>query len=399
MGVSLLIASQQFKGSLSARAATEAIGRGVRDALPDAQLDLAPLADGGQGTVDAIVLSREDGEDRRSAVLSPSGRHVLARWGYLPDTGKGSEAIIEMAAASGLTLVAANLAPRPLSEAELAAGKRPHSRYDVLDGSTFGTGQLIRAALDAGCARIQVGAGDSGTCDGGIGAATALGCRFFDANGAELPKGPRHLRQLARIDLGGLDPRLTHVPLTVLCDARNPLLGAEGTARVYGPQKGADADAVELLEAGLEHLSLVVKEQLGKRLEAEPGGGAAGGLGYGLAALCNASLKRGFDAVSEALGLFQRVSDVDVVITGEGQIDAQTSFEKGPWSLGRLAHMQKKRVVAFAGAVVASASSTRDAFDEVITVTPKDAGVPSANQAAALLEAAAKKWALSQRWK
>jgi glycerate kinase len=388
MGVNLLIAPQQFKGSLSARAATEAIARGVRDALPEAQLDLAPLADGGQGTVDAIVLSRGDGEDRRTAVQGPVGRQVLARWGYLPDTGQGPEGIIEMAAASGLVLVAAGL-PR-------ATASKP---YDLLDASTFGTGELISAALDAGCARIQVGAGDSATCDGGVGAALALGCRFLDANGAELPRGPRHLRQLARIDVDGLDPRLHTVPLTVLCDVRNPLLGEEGTARVYGPQKGADADAVELLEAGLEHLSRIVKQQLGKRLETEPGAGSAGGLGYGLAVFCNAQLKRGFDTVSEALGLFQRVSDVEVVITGEGQIDAQTQYDKGPWSLGRLARMQKKRVVAFAGAVLGPASSTRDAFDEVITVTPKDQGVPKAAEAAALLEAAAKKWAQTQRWK
>jgi glycerate kinase len=269
----------------------------------------------------------------------------------------------------------------------------------VLDASTFGTGQLIAAALDAGCRRIAIGAGDSATCDGGVGAATALGARFLDAKGVELPPGPRHLRQLKRIDASGLDGRLSRAELTVLADVNNPLLGEDGTARIYGPQKGADADAVELLEESLEHLTFVVQSQLGLRLENEPSMGAAGGLAYGLAALCGAQIKRGFDAVSDALGLFQRLSDVDVVVTGEGQIDAQTPMAKGPWSLGRLAHMQKKRVVAFAGAVRGPAAATRDAFDEVITVTPQEQGVPSPADAAALLEAAAKKWALAQRWR
>lgn len=378
MPMRALVAPQQFKGTLSARQAAAAIARGIRAAHPDAELDLAPLADGGQGTVDALVLSRQDGEDRITAVQGPLGKPVLARWGYLPGGKEGALGVVEMAAASGLTLVA------------------PEQRA-VLDAHTFGTGQLILAALDAGCPRIAVGAGDSGTCDGGVGAAMALGAKFLDAKGHPLSPGPRHLERLERIDLSGLDRRLGGCALQVLADVLNPLLGELGTARVYGPQKGADSDEIDFLEGALQHLSLVVSRQLGIELHAEQGTGAAGGLAYGLAALCEAKISRGFDVVSEALGLFSRIAEVDHVITGEGQLDVQTTYAKGPWSLGRLARMQKKRVVAFAGTVSGNtAAKTRDAFDEVIVVSPAGP-MPSTAEAEKLLIEAARKWASGPR--
>ncbi len=375
MSLRALVAPQQFKGTLTARQAAEAIARGVRAALPDAQLDLAPLADGGQGTVDALLLAhRGEHEERLTSVQGPLGQPVLARWGLLG----GDLGVIEMAAASGLTLL-------------------PPERRSVLDAHTFGTGELIRAALDAGCRRIAVGAGDSGTCDGGTGAAMALGIRFLDAKGHVLPPGPRHLERIERIDLTGRDPRLATCELQVLADVLNPLLGEQGTARIYGPQKGADTDEIDFLEESLQHLVLVVRRQLGLELHPDQGAGAAGGLAYGLAALCGAKIARGFDVISEAMGLFQRVTDAEVVLTGEGQLDVQTTFAKGPWSLGRLARMQKKRVIAFAGTVTGgTAAAAREAFDDVIQVTPPGE-LPTPAEAERLLVEAAKKWASGPR--
>lgn len=370
MPMRALVAPQQFKGTLTAREAAEAIARGVTAAQPDARLDLAPLADGGQGTVDALLAASPGGSERVTTVQGPLGDPVQARWGVLPN-GLG---VIEMAAASGLTLV-------------------PPNRRSVLDAHTFGTGELIRAALDSGCTRIALGAGDSGTCDGGTGAAMALGVRFLDGRGLALPPGARHLERIETIDLKGLDPRIARCQLQVLADVLNPLLGEQGTARVYGPQKGADTDDVDFLDDSLQHLVLVVRRQLGLELHPEQGAGAAGGLAYGLSALCGAKISRGFDVISEALGLFQRVIDADVVLTGEGSIDVQSTFAKGPWSLGRLARMQKKRVVAFAGVVSGgTTASSREAFDDVIQVSPAGE-LPTPEEAAALLEEAARKWA------
>ncbi len=379
MSMRVLVAPQQFKGTLSARQAAEAIARGVKAAIPDVEIDLAPIADGGIGTVDALVLSQQGGEDRIAAVTGPLGKPLLAHWGFLPGKGaKGPLGVVEMAAASGLTLV-------------------PPADRSVLDAHTVGTGELMRAALDAGCRRLLVGAGDSGTCDGGTGAAMALGARFLDGKGQPVPPGPRHLERLERIELDGLDPRLKGCELTVLADVVNPLLGDLGAARVYAPQKGADTDEVNFLENALQHFSLVVQRQLGLSLHPDQGAGAAGGLAYGLAALCGAKIARGFDVVSETLGLFQRVGDAEVVLTGEGQIDLQTTYAKGPWSLGRLAKMQKKRVVAFAGSVSGgSGSATREAFDDVIQVTPPGE-LPTSAEAERLLVEAARKWALGPR--
>ena len=371
MSLRALVAPQQFKGTLTARQAADAIARGVKAAVPDATLDLAPLADGGQGTVDVLLAaSRGGGDERFATVQGPLGEPVKARWGRLAD-GLG---VIEMAAASGLTLL-------------------PPERRSVLDAHTFGTGQLICAALDGGCQRIAVGAGDSSTCDGGTGAAMALGVRFLDGRGHALPPGARQLERIETIDLGGLDPRIKGCELTVLADVVNPLLGEHGTARVYGPQKGADTDEVDFLDDSLQHLALVVQRQLGLELHSDQGAGAAGGLAYGLAVLCGAKIARGFDVVSDALGLLHRVIDADVVLTGEGSIDLQTTSGKGPWSLGRLARMQKKRVVAFAGVVSGgNSAATREAFDDVIVVTPPGE-LPSPAQAEKLLTEAARKWA------
>lgn len=375
MSMTFLVAPQPFKGTLSARQAAEAMRRGVLSVLPDATIDIAAIADGGGGTVDALLLAKESTDRRATRVHHPMGELVDARWGLVDH---GQTAVLEMAQASGLTLV-------------------PAEQREVLDASTFGTGELIRAALDANVSKILLGLGDSATCDGGLGALHALGVRFFDAKDVELKATPRNLLKLARVDVSGLDPRLSSVPIELLCDVRNTLLGDNGAARVYGPQKGADPDAVEALEDGLERLVSVFTRQLGSSAEKEIGSGAGGGLGYGLASVCKASLKRGFDVVSEAMGLFSRIAEADVVLTGEGRIDAQTTFSKGPWALGRLAKMQNKRVVAFAGEVRAAPSLTKEAFDEVVMVSDPSRPLPSPSEADAQLEGVVQRWALSLR--
>jgi glycerate 2-kinase len=297
---------------------------------------------------------------------------VKARWGLL-DGGK--TAVVEMASAAGLAL---------LQKAEL----------DPMAAHTYGAGELIRAALDAHATRILVGAGGSATCDGGVGAASALGVAFLDEKGAHLPLGPKHLGRLAKIDRSRLDPRLASVQLEVLTDVRNPLLGDEGTARIYGPQKGADPDDVERLDNLLEQLARVAREPSGESWEKEAGAGAAGGLAFGLRSFCHAQLRRGFDVVSEALGLFGRVNECDLVITGEGQLDLQSAYFKGPYALGRLARMQKKRVVLFAGTVQGGSSGVREAFDEVVVVGKGLNVDPS--RAAQELEDAVARWAIRQ---
>lgn len=370
--VKVLIAPQEFKGTLTAAQAAQAIKRGFHGVHPQAHLDLAPIADGGAGTVD-VFLSAGEGEERFSTVSDPLGRPVKARWALLE---RGQTAVLEMASASGLAL---------LSDDE----------RDPLAAHTFGTGELIRHALDSGATRVLIGAGGSATCDGGVGAASALGVRFLDVKGAPLPLGPRNLAQLGSIDTRGLDPRLETTQLEVLTDVSNPLLGKDGSARIYGPQKGASEDEVDRLDGLLEQLARVSRERLGESPDSEAGAGAAGGLAFGLRAFCNARLKRGFDVVSDVLGLFTRVNECDWVLTGEGRLDVQSAFLKGPWSLGRLARMQRKRVVLFAGSVLGGSAGVRDAFDEVVVVGAGQ--LPDPALAAQQLEEAVARWAARQQ--
>ncbi len=371
MSLKVLIAPQEFKGTLTAPQAAEAIMRGFKSVYDQAHLDIVPIADGGAGTVD-VLLATGEGEERITTVTDAIGRPVKARWGLLEG---GQTAVIEMASASGLAML------------------QPHE-LDPMSAHTYGTGELVRAALDAGATRILLGAGGSATCDGGVGAASALGVAFRDEKGAQLPLGPKHLARLAKVDCSGLDQRLAKVSLEVLTDVRNPLLGEEGTARVYGPQKGADPDQVDLLDGLMEQLARVARAALGEAFEKEAGAGAAGGLAFGLRAFCNARLKRGFDVISEALGLFTLVSECDWVFTGEGQLDLQSAYFKGPYALGRLARMQKKRVVLFAGAVLGGSSGVRDAFDEVVIVGKGLKVEPG--RAAQQLEDAVARWAIRQ---
>lgn len=370
----ILIAPQEFKGTLTAVQATEAIAGAIARVLPSAELELAPIADGGPGFVDALV-GATGGKYRVSQVQDPLGRPITARWGVLGE----DTAVLEMAAASGLL----RLLP---------------TERDPRRASTYGTGEMIRTALDANCRRIFLGIGGSATNDGGAGAAEALGVRFLDRNGKSLPQGGAALADLERIDIAGRDPRLDAVQLRVAADVTNPLLGPTGASAIYGPQKGADAQAVAELDRALSRLADVTRDLLGEDLETVPGAGAAGGLAFGLMAFCGGQLKRGFEVVAETLGLEERAGRADVVIVGEGRLDQQSAFGKGPGSLAALAKGKGRRTVIFAGKVDPSYSPSMSPFDEVVEVSAGRAGQNlTTSSARTLLEAAAEDWARREK--
>jgi glycerate kinase len=329
----ILISPQEFKGSLTARQAAEAIAAGLRRALPDAALDLAPMADGGPGTVEAI-LSSTPGRPQKTTVQDPLGRPIEAAWALLDD----ATAVIEMAAASGLILL------------------KPEERDPRLT-STYGTGQLVRAALDAGCRRLIVGVGGSATNDGGAGVAQALGARLLDVNGRDLPPGGAALAGLDRIDVSGLDPRLKQCEVTAATDAVNPLCGSSGASFVYGPQKGATPEIAAGLDAALQHYAAIVERDLGVDIASLPGAGAAGGLGGGLVAFLGARIASGAELVADAIDLRQRIARADVVFTGEGRLDAQTAYGKSVSVVARLAKEGGRPVVALAGSIERDAST------------------------------------------
>ena len=367
----ILVAPQEFKGTLTAVQAASAMREALTAVLGSVQLDVAPLSDGGPGFVDAL-LNAARGEARQSLVEDPFGRQVAAGWGMI---AAGRTAVVEMAAASGLTLLAA-------------------SEHDPRRTSTFGTGELIGAALDASCEQILLGVGGSATNDGGAGAAAALGVRFLDAHGQPLPRGGAALARLERIDLSGRDPRLERVQLFVAADVNNPLCGPTGASSVYGPQNGADAQTVSELDGALARLAQVTLREIGCDFANLAGAGAAGGLAFGMLAFCGAQLRSGFELVCHQLGLEQRIEGADLVLTGEGRLDRQSSYGKGPGSLAALAKRHGKRTVIFAGRVDRSFSAADSLFDEVLEVSTRQFGLdPSAATPAQLLQAAVEHWA------
>ena len=323
----VIIAPQSFKGSADAVAVASAIARGIRKVWPDATIDEMPLADGGEGTVRALVRAT-NGTVRRARVHDPLLREIEAEWGLL---GDGTSAVVEMAAASGLPLLRA-------------------SERDPRVTSTRGTGELILAAATSGAHRIVVGIGGSATNDGGAGMARAFGYRFFDREGNELPEGGAALARLARID-GQTDPRLVRPAIEVACDVRNPLLGPEGASAVYGPQKGATPEMVRELDAALARFADVVERFVGHPIRDVPGAGAAGGLGAGLVAFLDARLVSGAELVLRAVRFAERLRGADVVITGEGRIDRQSGYGKLTGAVTDAARRAGVHVAAVAGSV------------------------------------------------
>jgi glycerate 2-kinase len=311
----VVIAPDSLKESLCAADAAQAVADGVRRACPEADVVLTPIADGGEGTVAAMVAAT-DGREHLADVTDPLGRPIRATWGLC---GDGRTAVVEMARASGLELLT------------------PPER-DPMRTSTRGTGELIAAALDAGARRIVVGIGGSATVDGGTGMAAALGVRFLDATGAEIAdcRGGR-LADIADVDIAGRDARLAGCDIAVACDVTNPLTGPEGAARIYGPQKGASPEQVEELERGLANLSRAVARALGVEVNDLPGAGAAGGLGAGLVAFFGARLQSGVATVLDAVDLRGKLTGADLVITAEGRVDAQSAFGKAPAGVAALA--------------------------------------------------------------
>jgi glycerate kinase len=305
----VLVAPDKFRGTLSAVAAAEAIEAGWLRERPRDRIDLVPMADGGEGTMDALVGAL-GGRTETTSVTGPLGDQVDASFGLASGAG-GTVGVIEMARASGLGLIA-------------------DARRDPRRATTRGTGELMARAIERGATSLLVCIGGSATNDGGTGMAAGLGWRFLDATGHELPDGGAALLGLARIDAGSVTAALRHVSVSGACDVDNPLTGPSGASAVYGPQKGASEDAVWLLDRALGHLAAVVHRDLGVDLKDEPGAGAAGGLGFGLLAFAGAHLRRGVDVVTEAVGLADRLVGADLVITGEGALDAQSLRGKVP---------------------------------------------------------------------
>jgi glycerate kinase len=345
----VVIAPNAFKGSLSALDAAEAIAEGVRAAAPDADLVLVPIADGGDGTVDALVAATH-GERRTLRVRGPLGDPVDAEYGMID---AGSTAVIEMAKAAGLALV-------------------PPAKRDPRITTTYGVGELLQHAYDAGARHFIVGIGGSATNDGGAGMAQALGYHLLDENGHELPPGGLALKRLARIDVGGVHAKWNAAEVDVACDVTNPLTGPNGASAIYGPQKGATPEMVAELDAALKRLAQIIRRDLGVDVEQLPGAGAAGGLGAGLVAFTGARLRPGAEMVMEALRLDERLVGAQLAITGEGRLDSQTArFGKGPAAVARHARQAGIPVVAIGGSV-ADESELRLLFDglEATVVEP-----------------------------
>lgn len=322
----IIIAPDSFKDSLSAEGVAQAIAEGLAQVWPDAELVQCPMADGGEGTVDAVLAACK-GQLRHHVVRGPLGTAVEAHWGWLADS---HTAIIEMAEASGLQLV-------------------PPGQRDACTTTTHGTGELIRAALDAGAERIILAIGGSATNDGGAGAMQALGVQLFDADDQPLAPGGLALARLARISLEHLDPRLAQVRFEIAADVNNPLCGPHGASAIFGPQKGANPEQVQQLDAALGRFADHCANVLSKDVRDEPGSGAAGGLGFAAKAFLGAQFRAGVEVVAELVGLDAAVRGADLVITGEGRFDAQTLRGKTPLGVARIARQHKVPVIVIAG--------------------------------------------------
>ena len=324
----VVIAPQSFKGSISALDAAKAMEEGVRRVVSDIESVLVPVADGGDGTLETLVEAT-NGEIRSATVTGPIGKPVMAEWGAL---GDGETAMIEMARTSGLALLSLD-------------------ERDPLRATTYGLGEVIREALDAGFRSFIVGIGGSATNDAGAGMAQALGVRLLDEAGNDLPPGGAALADLHRIDTSRLDERAVEAQFSVACDVSNPLTGPEGASAVYGPQKGATPEIVAQLDAALKNFAGVVERDIGTSINDVPGSGAAGGLGGGMMAFLGGSLRAGVDIVLDQVDLDDKLEGADLVITGEGQLDFQTVYNKAPIGVAWRAKERGIPVVAVSGSL------------------------------------------------
>lgn len=324
----IVLAPDSFKESMTAKEVCEAMERGIRKANSQIRCIHVPMSDGGEGTMQSLV-DATGGRVYSKEVVGPLGNNVVAEYGIL---GNGEIGVIEMASASGIHLV-------------------DSEKRNPLITTTFGTGQLIKACLDKGVKKLLIGIGGSATNDGGAGFIQALGGRLLDENGDDLSYGGGALAKLHTIDLSNLDERLKYVSVEVACDVNNPLCGKEGASYVFGPQKGATREMIEILDQNLSHYAEVIKEQLGKDVISKAGAGAAGGLGAGLMAFLDVKLKSGIEMVIEYANLEEKVRDADMVWTGEGSIDFQTQYGKTPLGVAMIAKKYNKPVIALAGRV------------------------------------------------
>lgn len=342
----IAIAPDSYKESLTSLEVADAIEAGFRDIFPDADYVKIPVADGGEGTVQAMIAAT-NGRAMRIPVTGPLGNTVTALYGLSNDA---SLAIIEMAEASGLALV-------------------PPEKRDPLMTTTYGTGELIRAALDEGARHLILGIGGSATNDGGAGMVQALGARLLDRDGKDIGFGGGALHDLAKIDISGLDPRLSACTIDVACDVDNPLTGPLGASAVFGPQKGATPELVEKLDAILTRYAERIRQDLDIDLISVPGTGAAGGLGAAMLAFLKGKLRPGIDIITEAVDLDAVVRDADVVITGEGRIDSQTIHGKTPIGVARIAKRHGKPVIGIAGSLTADVGIVHEhGLDAVFSV-------------------------------
>ncbi|MEN8203498.1 MAG: glycerate kinase [Bacteroidota bacterium] len=345
----ILIAPDSFKDCLNARQVALAIKKGMEKVLQGATFQIAPMADGGEGTVESVIDATR-GRKVELTLMDPLMRETSSFYGI---TGDGTTAVIEMAAASGIELL------------------NPSERNPWIT-STYGTGQLISDALDKGCKRILLGIGGSATNDGGAGMAEALGVKFTGRGGTIPGPGGGSLDEVLTIRMDGLNPAIEGAEIQVACDVSNPLTGPEGASAVYGPQKGADPVMVKKLDANLEYFAGLIKDQLGKEVSHVPGAGAAGGLGAGLMAFLDAKLAKGFDLVAKTVQLEEKVKKADLVITGEGKVDAQTRYGKTPFGVARLARKYNKAVIAVAGTLEQDADILYDhGFDVIMPILEK----------------------------
>ena len=343
----VVIAIDSLKGSLSSMEAGMAIKDGILAAKPDAEVIVKPLADGGEGTTDALIEGM-NGERIDLTVTGPMHTPVDAYYGYLKDT---NTAVMEMASAAGITLV-------------------PDSEKNPLLATSYGVGEMINDAIQRGCRNFIIGIGGSVTNDGGIGMLKALGIRFLDENGEDAGEGGQALAKIARIDVSGMNPLLKECHIQVACDVNNPLCGENGSTYVYGPQKGVTEDMKKTLDEAMAHFARVTSETLENDYMNTPGAGAAGGLGYAFLAYTGAALTPGIELILDAVGLEEELSSADVVVTGEGRLDFQTAMGKAPVGVARLAKKYNAKVIAFAGSVTKEATACNkegiDAFFPIL---------------------------------